>query len=278
MTGLTLIRDNRSGTKLEVVVPTFNEARRIGNILTCYGQEFDVVLLDDGSVDGTVDLAIQAGATVYRRVGEGIGENHYVHYVNDLSKSGCCFYLFADEFIKKADLRATFAALQDPPCVVLGKRVDWVYGLQLFSPSSSTPRGQSRGSPVYNPNRLHASLEFRTDPSPRLLEFDVLHLHRWSMKDYYGQSGRYAYQEVEQFRRQKHPLRLFLRRFVAAEFIRLPGRIWRERKRGFAFVCWMTFMSMTVFLLGVLSWIEQRFLMRPDEQLKLYAKFYVDES
>jgi glycosyltransferase involved in cell wall biosynthesis len=275
---LKLISDNRSGSKLEVVIPTFNEDRRIKNIMKYYGEEFDVVLLDDGSTDATVTLAIQGGATVFRRVGEGVGENHFVHYVNDVTKSGCCFYMFADEFIEKAELRATYEALKKQPCVVLGKRVDWIYGERYLSPSSSIPRGQVRGSAIYNPNRLHASLEYRTDPPPKIVEFDVLHLHRWSMKDYFGQSGRYAYMEVEQFRRQKNPAFLFFKRFVAAEFFRLPQKLWRERRRGFPFLLWMTAMSITVFFLGVLSWLEQRFLMHPDKQLELYSRFYVDKE
>jgi glycosyltransferase involved in cell wall biosynthesis len=277
LTGLNIIRDNRSGTKLEIVVPTLNEERRISNLLKCYAQEFDVVLLDDGSADATVDLAIQAGATVYRRVGEGIGENHYVYYVNEMTKSGLCFYMFADEFIKKSDLRATFAALQVQPCVVLGKRVDWAYGKKLVSPVSSTPRGLSRGSAVYNPNRLHSSLEYREMPNTRFLEFDVHHLHVYSMKRYFGQVGYYAYLEVEQFRRQTHPLLRFIKRFVIFEIRRLPGRMWRERKRGLPFLIWMTVLSMSACLVGILCWIEQFFLMPPEEQLEVYAKFYVDE-
>lgn len=275
-TSLNLIRDNRSGKKLEIVVPTFNEERRIANILNCYAKDFDVVLLDDGSADATVELALQAGATVYRRIGEGIGENHYVYYVNEVTKSGICFYMFADEYIKKSDLYATFEALKVQPCVVLGKRVDWAYGKQLVSPVSSTPRGQCRGSAVYNPNQLHSSLEYRDVPNTRFPEFDVHHLHLYSMKRYFGQVGYYAYLEVQQFQRLKHPALRFIKRFFLFEFRRLPGRMWRERKSGLSFLFWMIALSVSVFAIGVLCWIEQRFLMSPEEQLNTYAKFYAD--
>ncbi len=274
---LNLVHDNRSGNRLEIVVPTFNEERKIGNILKCYGQDFDVVLLDDGSTDNTVAIAIEAGASVYTRMGETVGENHFVHYVNEVSKSGYCFYMFADEFIKKSELHAAFSALKVQPCVILGKRIDWAYGKRIVSPSSSTPRGLCKGSAIYNPNRLHASLEYIKAPAaPRVLEFDVHHLHIWSMKDYFGQAGKYAYLEVEQFRKQAKPILHLLRRYAISELLMLPRRLWRERKQGVAFLFWMFVMSLTVSLLAVLSWLEQRFLNRPEEQLQIYAKFYVD--
>ena len=75
-----------------------------------------VKLLDGGSTDATVEIAIRSGATVFTRIGEAIGENHFVYYVNEVTKSGYCFFLMADEFIRKVDLHATFAALQNQPC------------------------------------------------------------------------------------------------------------------------------------------------------------------
>lgn len=272
---LELIRDSRSGKKLEILVPTFNEERRIENILKCYAQEFDVVLLDDGSTDATVAIAIRAGATVFTRIGEAVGENHFVYYVNQVTKSGYCFYLMADEFIKKVDLHAAFAALHAQPCVVFGRRVDWAFGRQIVSQYSKSPRGLCKGSAIYNPNRLHSSLEYTQNPSPRILEFDVHHFQLLSMKSYFGRVGTYAYREVEQFRRQKHPLLRFIKRFVLFELRRLPSIIWGERKKGFAFLVWVIGLSVSQFPIAVMCWMEQRYLMSPEEQLETYARFYL---
>ena len=67
---LELIKDNRTGKKLEIVMPTYNEAERIVYIMKYYGDDFDVVLLDDTSSDSTVTLALEMGATVFKRLVE----------------------------------------------------------------------------------------------------------------------------------------------------------------------------------------------------------------
>jgi dolichol-phosphate mannosyltransferase len=54
-------------TRVSVVVPARNEARRIGPCLAGLFREADlheVVVVDDGSTDGTADLAVRAGAAV----------------------------------------------------------------------------------------------------------------------------------------------------------------------------------------------------------------------
>jgi hypothetical protein len=95
------------------------------------------------------------------------------------------------------------------------------------------------------------------------------------MKSYFGRVGTYAYREVEQFRRQKHPLLRFIKRFVLFELRRLSSSIWGERKKGFAFLLWMIGLSVSQFPIAVMCWIEQRYLMSPEKQLETYARFYL---
>jgi hypothetical protein len=54
----------------------------------------------------------------------------------------------------------------------------------------------------------------------------------------------------------------------------LPRKLWRERKASGGFLLWLCVISCAIPLLGLLALIEQKFLKSPDEQLKLYAKFY----
>lgn len=50
-----------------VLIPAFNEAKAIGELIKeIRNQNLDVIVIDDGSVDNTFDIAQQAGAVVLR--------------------------------------------------------------------------------------------------------------------------------------------------------------------------------------------------------------------
>ena len=54
--------------KVSVIIPVYNEDKSIGGLVsrikTCY-PDFDVIVIDDGSMDNTADVAQAAGAKVY---------------------------------------------------------------------------------------------------------------------------------------------------------------------------------------------------------------------
>jgi glycosyltransferase involved in cell wall biosynthesis len=61
-------------SKVSVIIPAFNEADSIAqvvaditNVLDAEPLGYEVLVVDDGSTDGTADLAEEAGATVLRR-------------------------------------------------------------------------------------------------------------------------------------------------------------------------------------------------------------------
>lgn len=55
--------------RVSVVVPAFNEARMIGSVTeTLRGAGYEVIVVDDGSSDGTSDAARAAGARVVRHL------------------------------------------------------------------------------------------------------------------------------------------------------------------------------------------------------------------
>ena len=275
---LELIKDNRTGKKLEIVMPTYNEAERIVYIMKYYGDDFDVVLLDDTSSDSTVTLALEMGATVFKRLVENCGEEHYVYYVNELTKSGCCFELCADEFISKKDLRAIYQKLLSGSCVILGRRYDWVYGKRLPYDSGAMPKGLFKSIAQYNPSNIHASLEYigMEEGKIRELFYDVEHLHICDGKKYYGLAGRYAYNEIAQFSKEKHTWWLFIKRFVRPIFSFPIKRFWRVKSVPTAFTIWINHWA-TLFI-ALYCFIEQKYLMNPKEQRNCYAKFYQSEA
>jgi glycosyltransferase involved in cell wall biosynthesis len=276
---LELVKDNRSGNRLEIVVLTYNEDRRIHNILTYYASKFDLVLLDGDSTDRTVEMALEAGATVYRRRSAAIGESYFAQYVNETTRSGLCFYLLADEFIPVMQLSLIEQELKERSAVVLCSKAEWMYGRRMWTLNHTEPRGFRTGAVRYNPDRLHQTLEIATDPKRICAQlFNLHHLHIWSVRGSFGKIGLYSEIEIGQMRRTEHPVRRFTRRYVAS-LIGFPiVKVWRERGIGLPrAMFWMVF-DLAEFAIAILSYIEQKYLMSPQEQLDLYSKFYSDQQ
>lgn len=270
-TQLELLNDNRSGDKLEMVFMTFNEQERIKSILSHYASEFDVVILDGGSSDSTCDLVQQNGGTVYKRIGENVGENHFVYYVNNLTKSGRCFYMMCDEYVEVSELQKASNLLAEGECQVFGRRIDWFYGIQARKPTCLLPKGFRQGDAAYDATNFHDTLR-HANPSTSKLIVDVQHLHIFSMKDDYGKYGHYIYHEVLQLRKTANPIKSFFIRFLMLArnfqlgFVRFPKNLWL-----ILFLLAQFFASIFLFLMSL---IEQSKLSTKDEQLKQHENMY----
>ncbi len=58
-----------SESDISVIIPAHNEARHIGKVIShilAVHPDFEIIVIDDGSTDGTGDIAREAGAIVYR--------------------------------------------------------------------------------------------------------------------------------------------------------------------------------------------------------------------
>ena len=115
--------------RITVVIPAFNEAARLGETVRAIfalGHGYDVVVVDDGSEDGTSDAALFSGATVLRHaVNRGQGA---------ALQTGTEWALAHDaDAIVHFDADGQFDAADIPrACVLLEERgVDVVLGSRL---------------------------------------------------------------------------------------------------------------------------------------------------
>jgi len=270
---LELIKDNRSGNKLEIFVFVYNEESRLPNILNYYSDEFDIVVADGNSTDKTVAIALQSNATVYRRIIET--DSNFVNYANNLTKSGYTFLLHADEFIKKEDIRDAFKALQTKSYVIMGRRIDWFYGERMTFGTGVMPRGLCAGWAVFNTCNLHDPYKYKVphDKKCKELIFDIEHFNVVDVKKNYGTVGKYAYTETEIFRKQKlFGVMRFIRRFLISLLI-FPIKRWRMIK-DFKMYLIMWVSHFIVLFTALYCLIEQKYYISPDEQKRIYDAKY----
>jgi hypothetical protein len=273
---LSVVADRRSGRQLEVVVPTRNEAGRIAGVVDYYRRYADVVLLDLSS-DGTAAVAVERGASVFRRVGDADvqPERHFAHYANHVSKSGRCVFLHADELVGPGDLDVVARALESGR-LVMGERIDYIYGHRVHAPGGCTPRGFVRGRAAYDPTRFHGSL--RAEPAagdPGSVTVPILHLHIWDVSRVFGRAGEYVREEVRRIAGARAWRRAFVRRFVVSPVIYFTLKSWRERHGIGLFFGLMRLSDLPI---AVLCLLEMRWFKSPEEQVAQYAGFYARGS
>lgn len=221
---LSLLFDNRTGQTLEIVVPVLNEEKRIKAFLAFYSG-YDLVFLDGGSTDATLDLLFREGATVFRRTGQDfVGENHFVHYANHLSKSHVSFYMMIDEFISLSDLSRVHQHLLHTGCGVGVIKIEYLFGFPLSlsdlakssKPHLGMPRGIRSGDALYDPSNLHNSLLFSESllGNADIINVRLDHLHPKVLRCEYGKIGAYIDCEVPHVLAKPRPFAAFLRRFA----------------------------------------------------------------
>ena len=271
---LQLIKDYRTGNKLEIIIPVYNEEARIDNILSYYGKDFDVVIFDGGSTDRTVAKAVQAQATVFQRLDKQVTEKHFAYYVNNETKSKCCFYIFIDEYIDRVHLFDAYDKIKIEAYVILGRRYDWLYGKRMPFDMGITPRGLYKGCARYNPHNLHKGLEYihSSVDSKKEVVYDIEHFHIWDCKKYFGTAGNYAYIEVKQYLGENNSRWLFTKRFLMPLLSYPLRRFWRIKNPVLAVSIYC--INLAVFFIALYALFEQKYLMSPEKQWSLYEKKY----
>lgn len=116
-----------------VVIPVYNEAKTIGAIVTSlHAQEFHVCVVDDGSCDGSGDIARTCGAYVLvndQRRGKGYSLKRGFAYVCQQSYAGVMMMDGDGQHVVK-DIKAFLECRgQVDACMVVGNRMSHAKGM-----------------------------------------------------------------------------------------------------------------------------------------------------
>ena len=226
------------------VVFTYNEARRIEYVLRCFQPFGKIVLLDDGSTDGTGEIARKYGAEVCRRPPCDFGEDEAMaKFALAQVKTEWVYWAYTDEILPKPLLKK----LQE---VAGGERYKLVniprknlhYGLPGLYLASGfrSPRFFKKGYVDFTGNKIHEMGRFLGRPEevldlPVKDEYSIHHCSTYDIKKF--EINHSGYSDVEsrtggRFNPIKllcYPVYFFLRYYV------LKGG-WRYGWGGFLYV------------------------------------------
>jgi len=126
---------------ISIIIPAFNEAENIGHLITrlrdaCPGAE--IIVVDDGSTDGTGQVATQAGAMVYRHP-YNIGNGAAVKSGIRMASGEILVFMDADGQHDPADIATMLSFFPD---------YDMVVGARSLKGQASL--GRAVGNKVYN--------------------------------------------------------------------------------------------------------------------------------
>jgi glycosyltransferase involved in cell wall biosynthesis len=106
-----------------VVIPVLNEAPAIGGLLAAMPEGYRAVVVDNGSTDGSGDIARAAGAAVIVEPARGFGAACWAGLVAADSPDGVVCFMDGDGSLDPGDLPLVAApVLDDRSDIVLGAR------------------------------------------------------------------------------------------------------------------------------------------------------------
>lgn len=119
--------------KLSVIIPAFNEDKTIGEVLRRLAElplDLEIIVVDDGSTDNTVDVALGAGVAVYRH-GRNMGKGAALHTGFAQATGDAIVVQDADLEYFPEDLVPLFSALEEEerPIVFGSRNLGFWHGL-----------------------------------------------------------------------------------------------------------------------------------------------------
>lgn len=127
--------------RVSIIIPAYNEAQSIGDVvnkLQLLYPEYEIIVIDDGSKDGTAEVASHAGAVVYRHP-YNIGNGAAIKSGIRVASGDILVFMDADGQHDPADIQELLAFFPD---------YDMVVGARTKAGHASL--GRALGNKIYN--------------------------------------------------------------------------------------------------------------------------------
>jgi len=193
-----------SGDRIDVIIPTLDEADHIAEVVANAAQIGQVFVLDSASTDNTQDLAASAGATVIEHEFEGYAAQKNWGLDNLPLRGDWVFILDADERLTPA-LRDELLALSQSHDAADGYFVNrlMVFMGRAIRHGGLYPSWHLRffrhGRARYEDRKVHEHMV--CSGAVAYLQHSMLHVRRETMSQYIAKHIRYADLESDEWER-----------------------------------------------------------------------------
>lgn len=271
--------DFRTGTKVELVIPVFNESFRLNRIINAYKNIVDIVLIDDNSTDNTIQLAEQFSITVFRRNRAAEvklfapTEFPIVFYVNNISLSGKCIKIDADELITSRNILEIIQDF-DKYDVIYGRRIDVLGGVEFDIMNATYPVAYKKNS-IICLNKLHAAIQPIENIKLNINKnyYPVYHLDLCVESDRFGKMGRYCKNELDRLRLNESFTKKYFRRFLIPIFTFTYRKIFKIK---FKYFIYFLLKYIIDFLLSILIILNEKYFGDNDIQINISNDYFLN--
>ena len=230
------------------VVFTYNEERRIEYVLRCFANYGNILLMDDGSTDRTIEIAHQYGAKVVRREKcDYVEQEHILQQIYRNTEAEWIYWTFADELLTKTLLEKLVLISKGADfdlVKIYRKNCHYGYKNLNFDSGALSPRFFRKGFVDFSNNPIHGMGKYLGD-SNRILklpakdEYAMYHFSTYDVHKFELAHSRYSDIDAEiKFRRGKKFNMLFLLLWPLRIFVRfyLVGGAWKHGAPGLIMV------------------------------------------
>lgn len=195
--------------KITFVVFTFNEERRIEYVLRCFKNYGNILVMDDGSTDRTIEIAHQYGAKIVRREKCDymfVEQEHILQQVYDHIETPWIYWAYADEILPRPLIeRLREISNQEKIKMVVIPKQNLTYGIENFvmMKRDTNARFFMRGYISFKNNPIHQMGTFLGNKDeicylPRVKDLSIMHCSNYTVERYIKNINSYSTTEAIQ--------------------------------------------------------------------------------